>query len=225
MKVHRGFKSSLFGSLFANGILLLFGLFSLLIAIFVAGPAESASSNNWHLAITLYLWVCSLLLIFVGISQMADHISFLKLLTHLVEENISVEEMAVTTRVVCVGYEEFGGQIDGIAADLRFLGNSHDQFPAITLGGLARFLDNGPDQPAITVGQLEGNLRIEDIVPGTKVKVYGAREHTGPVVIEILGAENGFLWPIDRRTPIVRRETALLNYQLLVDAWGRNPFA
>ncbi len=169
MKVHPRFKKDMLKDIFTGIFLLLVGLFSLLYLAY-------EFSTMGLLIATFFFSGCSLGIL-LGIRVLADAIPFHELLTHLVENNIAAEEMAVTIRVESSSGEWGTTYFD--CADLRFLGDDPDPSPAITLRSR------------------HSQSWTKDIVPGTRAKVYGARSNEGPVVIE---TEKGFIWPAGRRS-------------------------
>lgn len=115
----------------------------------------------------------NLLIDLFGFWVLVGTLPYHALLTRLVEEKISVEVMTMTVRTEEIFDEGIGTKIEKV--DLRFLGENSDLPPAITL----EFFRSESSS-------------VKKIASGTQVKVFGARESKGPVVVE---TDNGFLWP------------------------------
>jgi hypothetical protein len=165
MRIHKSFRTNLWGSLLLGTFFLMLGLLGLLYLAYF-------HRNTFTM---VFILACSLPGVVAGISEIVGTPLFYALLTRLVEEKISAEDMTITIRIEEFFVEGIGTRIE--KADLRFLGENSDLSPAITL---ERFISQSS---------------TKYITPGTQVKVFGAREREGPVVIE---TEKEFLWPICR---------------------------
>ncbi len=181
--MHKRFRSSVLGDLLFAGLFLLFILGAL---VFSAYLLRKNHQIGW-IGIVIG---ANVLIDSFGFWVLVGTLPYHALLNRLVEEKISAEAMTITIRTEEIFDEGIGTKIEKV--DLRFLGENSDLPPAITL--------------EYYISQSS----TKNIAPGARVKVFGARESKGPVVVE---TENGFLWPTyhgrtTRGGHTTRRETS-----------------
>lgn len=167
MKVHPEFRKTLLAEMAYGAVS---SLFSIGGACFIAYQIGLYELTMIFVS-SLFMFGC-LLIGMAGTNSLRTAIPFYRSLTNLIEKNIDIEEMALI-----VGVESFsneGGTYYCDHVELRFLEDDPSEPPAI------RF--TAPNHQPWT----------KEIIPGTKVKVYGARRNRGPVLIE---TDKGFIWP------------------------------